>query len=169
MKAVMLNFSHQSQRRQRRRDGTVLVICLLMLVFVGREALSIKQELLSQQSKSEQQKEAQHILSPVDPLKQKLAYEMADSLNLPWYELLEALETVKKPHQAVFLKQVIPDTRKHQVVINGEVKELDSLLAYLDSLNQHPLFSNALLMSQQQIVPVNSGMAFSLKMEWHHE
>lgn len=169
MKPLTLNFSRQSARRQRRRDWSVLVLSLLLLVFVAREALTVQQGLEKKVAESAQQSRKMSITAPVDPEKQKLARSMADSLNLPWYELLEALEAVKELHPNVFLRQVLPDARKQQVVISGDVKQLELLLAYIDSLNQHRLFSDTLLVSQQPAIPVSNGMAFTLKMVWHHE
>lgn len=169
MKPLKLNFSHQAQRRQQRRNWTVLVLSLLLLVFIGREALTIQRSHESQAMKRTEQSRVLQMTAPVDPEKQKLAQSVADSLNLPWYELLEALESVKQQHPEVYLREVLPDARKQQVVISGDVKQLGALLAYIDSLNQHRLFSDALLVSQQQAVPVSNGMAFSLKVVWRHE
>lgn len=169
MKSLRLNFSHQASRRQRRRDWSVLVLSLLLLVFVGREALSIQQRLDSQSIKTAEKSRVLNIAAPVDPEKQKLVQSVADSLNLPWYELLEALELVKQDHPGVFLREILPDVRKQQVVISGNVKQLEPLLAYMDSLNQHPLFSDTLLVSQQQATNDANGMAFTLKLVWRHE
>lgn len=169
MKPLILNFSRQTRRRQRRRDGSVLALSLLLLVFVGREALTIQESFKSQEIQRTEQSHELSMTAPVDPEKQKLARSMADSLNLPWYEMLEAMESVKQKHPDVFLKAILPDAGKQQVVISGEVKQLQQLLAYIDTLNQHRLFSDALLVSQQQMVPVSDGMSFTFKLVWRHE
>lgn len=170
MKPLILNFSNQAARRQQRRDWTVLVLSLLLLVFIGREALDLHEKAQKQQQ-AQQTKQAQvlRISEPVDPERQKLAQSMAKSLNLPWYDLLDALESVTAEHPEVFLKSVLPDARKQQIIISGEVKRLELLLTYIDALNGHALFRDALPLNQQQIVPVSAGMAFTLKLEWHHE
>ncbi len=169
MKPLELNFSRQPMRKRRRRDWSVLVLSLLLLVFVGREAATLRQHQLKQVVVESEQNRIVQLAAPGDPEKRKLAQSMADSLNLPWYELLEALESVKKQHPEVYLKAVLPDAGKQQVVISGEVKRLGLLLAYIDTLNQHSLFTEVLPVSQQQIVPVSNGMAFTLKLEWRHE
>lgn len=169
MKPLELNFSRQPMRKRRRRDWSVLVLSLLLLVFVGREAATLRQHQLKQVVVELEQNRIVQLAAPGDPEKRKLAQSMADSLNLPWYELLEALESVKKQHPEVYLKAVLPDAGKQQVVISGEVKRLGLLLAYIDTLNQHTLFTEVLPVSQQQIVPVSNGMAFTLKLEWRHE
>lgn len=170
MKPLQLNFSRQALRRKRRRDWSVLVLSLLLLVFVGREAFDKQTQLqLAKQQYLAERENVVQMIVPLDPEKQKLARSMARSLNLPWYELLQALESVKTQHPDVFLKSILPDARKQQVLISGEVKRLDQLLAYIDSLNQHELFGDALPVSQQQTVPVSNGMTFTLKLEWHHE
>lgn len=168
MKPIILNFSRQAERRQRRRDWTVLLLSLVLLVFIGRETLSIKQDLELQETQSRQQTQEMMMTAPVDPEQQKLARNMADSLNLPWYELFDAIESVKQHHPDVFLNAILPDARKHQVVMSGQVSRLEQLLLFIDELNQHRLFSDALLVNQQ-LTPVNNGMSFTLKLVWRHE
>lgn len=169
MKPLRLNFSQQAVRRQRRRDWTVLVLSLLLLVFIGREAMSLQQELQRQETKQRQQAQQTRITAPVDLEQQKLARSMADSLNVPWYDFFEAMESVKRQHPDVFLNSLLPDARKQQVVLSGQVKQLDQLLGFIDDMNRHRLFSNALLVSQQQLAPVSDGMGFTLKLVWRHE
>ena len=169
MKPLELNFSRQPIQKRRRRDWSVLVVSMLLLVFVGREATTLRRHQLKQVVVKQEQSRVVQLAASGNPEKRKLAQSMADSLNLPWYELLEALESVKKQHPEVYLKAVLPDAGKQQVVISGEVKQLGLLLAYIDTLNQHSLFSEVLPVSQQQIVPVSNGMAFTLKLEWRHE
>lgn len=168
MKPLRFNFSQQAVRRQRRRDWTILVLSVLLLVFIGREALSLQQELQRQQTKQRQQVQQTQITAPVDQEQQKLARNMADSLNLPWYDLLEAMESVKQQHPDVFLNSLLPDARKQQVVMSGQVKQLDQLLGFIDDLNRHQLFSDALLVNQQQLA-LSDGMGFTLKLVWRHE
>jgi hypothetical protein len=165
MKAVELNFSKQLARKQRKRDWIVLALSVLLIVFMSREAMMLeKQQANESQAQRTQQKIQQPILI-IDPEQQKLAQTMVDRLNVPWYELLAALESVTQGHPDVFLQSVLPDARKNEVIISGEVKRLEILLPYVDSLNQHKLFSYALPM-QQQLVPVSNGMAFTLKVGW---
>jgi len=165
MKPIALNFSKQLARKQRKRDLSVLVLSLLLIIFMGREALMLSEQRAEQ---SQAKSARQEILRPtfiIDPEQQKLAQSMADSLNVPWYELLMALESVTQAHPEVYLHSIEPDARKNEVIISGEVKRLEILLPYIDSLNQHALFSHALPVNQQ-LVAVSNGMAFTLKVEW---
>lgn len=168
MKLLDMNFSGLAKRKRRRRDGTVLLLSLLLIVFIAREATTL-QQFDKQQKQSSHSQQSMVISTPVDPAARKLAETMANSLNLPWYELLAALESVKQQHPDVFLTAVLPDARKQQVVIGGEVQRLEQLLSYIDSLNAEPLFKEVLLVNQQQTKPATTGMSFTLKLEWEHE
>jgi hypothetical protein len=171
MKPVLLNFSSQKARKQWRRDWSVLALSLLLLIFVIREAQTLQDKQLQrlQNQAASQQAQQALILSGSDPQQEKLARSMAESLNLPWYELLAALESIKTMHPEVYLTSVLPDARKQQLVISGQVARLDLLLSYIDALNQHALFSDTLPVSQQQAVTAGRGMTFTLKTVWQHE
>ncbi len=169
MKPLLVNFSKLSARKQRRRDWTVLLLGMLLIVFIAREGLSVQQQQNTQQDIAKRSTESVEVIAPFDPEKRKLAETMAHSLNLPWHELFAALEEVKQQHEEVYLTALLPDVRKRQIIIEGEVKHLQQLLAYIDSLNQHALFSDVLPVSQQQTQPVANGMSFTLKLGWRHE
>lgn len=167
MTLLDMNFSNLAQRKRRRRDGTVLLLCLILIVFIAREAFTLQQNRV-QQTQSSEAEQTLSVSVPVDPESQKLAMMMANSLNLPWYELLASLESVKQQHPDVFLNAVLPDARKKQVVIGGQVKKLDQLLAYIDGLNKEPIFREVLLVNQQ--LDLNTAdTLFTLKLEWDDE
>lgn len=169
MKTLTLNFSRQRLRKQRRRDGIVLVLSLLLIAVVMSETRQLQQ----QSSRPELERRTAAPLIEVEsvlgePRQQRQLQTMVQSLNLPWYELLSALEQIKQEHPEVFLIAISPDVINKQIMLSGETKTLDNLLTFVDSLNQHDVFSSALPLSQQQVIPNARGMQFTLKLEWRH-
>jgi hypothetical protein len=169
MKALTLNFSRQRLRQQRRRDWVIVLLSVVLLVVVLTEIRQIRQQhkaitIESSPKPTRSQVETQFS----EPRQQRQLQSMVQSLNLPWYELLLALEQIKQSHPEVFLTAVMPDATNKQIILRGQTKTLDNLLAFVDALNQHPAFRSALPLSQQQVVPKADGMQFTLKLEWRH-
>lgn len=169
MKALSLNFSRQRLRKQRRRDGIVLVLSAVVMMVVVTEIRQLQQQhsVTTVESRPEQTRsQAELLLS--EPRQQRQLQAMVQSLNLPWYELLSALEAIKQEHPDVFLTAITPDVTNSKIMLRGQAKTLDSLLAFVDALNQQETFSSALPLNQQQIIPKAEGMQFTLKLEWRH-
>lgn len=169
MKALALNFSRQRLRKQRRRDWVVLVLSAIVLVVVLTEIrqLQLQHTAVTIENRPKPTRtQVETILT--EPRQQRQLQAMVQSLNLPWYELLSALEQIKQEHPDVFLTAVVPDVTNKQVLLRGQTKTLDNLLAFVDALNKQQTFRSALPLNQQQIVPKADGMQFTLKLEWRH-
>lgn len=169
MKPLALNFSHQLSRKQRRRDWIVLALSavLIMVVLTEIRQLQQQQSPSNVESRPEQTRHQAELLV-ASPRQQRQLQSMVQSLNLPWYELLSALELIKQEHPDVYLIAILPDVANQQILLRGEAKTLDSLLSFIDSLNQHAMFRSALPLNQQQIIPKAGSMLFTLKLEWRH-
>lgn len=169
MKPLALNFSHQLSRKQRRRDWIVLALSavLIMVVLTEIRQLQQQQSPSNVESRPEQTRRQAELLV-ASPRQQRQLQSMVQSLNLPWYELLSALELIKQEHPDVYLTAILPDVANKQILLRGEAKTLDSLLTFIDSLNQHAMFRSALPLNQQQIIPTAGSMLFTLKLEWRH-
>lgn len=169
MKALSLNFSRQRLRKQRRRDGIMLVLSAVLIMVVLTESRQLQQ----QHSATMVESRPEHTRSQIElllsePRQQRQLQIMVQSLNLPWYELLSTLESIKQEHPEVFLTAILPDVTNQQIMLRGQAKTLDSLLAFVDALNKTETFSSALPLNQQQIIPKADGMLFSLKLGWRH-
>ncbi len=68
----------------------------------------------------------------VDPRAAKAAATVARELQVPWAEMLRALEAV--PNKEVALLAVEPSAVRHLVRITAEAKSLDAMLDYIDAL-----------------------------------
>lgn len=168
MKAVSLNFSHQLIRRQRRRDLVILVLSVVLILVVMTNLREVQQDIAVTTQNRTEFKRSQVVAIASDPRQQRQVQAMVQSLNLPWYELLTALEKIKQQHQDIFLTAIMPDAANKQVILDGEAKTLDNLLAFIDDLNNEVIFRSALPLNQQQVIPSANGMQFTLKLEWRH-
>lgn len=169
MNALSLNFSRQRLRKQRRRDWIVLVLSAVLMMVVLMEIRQLEQQhsvATVESQPAQTRSQAELLLS--EPRQQRQLQTMVQSLNLPWYELLSALESIKQAHPEVFLTAITPDVTNKQILLRGQAKTLDILLAFVDALNQQEMFNSALPLSQQQIIPKADGMQFTLKLEWRH-
>jgi hypothetical protein len=172
MKRIDLNFSHQMTRHRHRRDLLIVIVSLVLLMFLISEYMANTRQLAQQNL--EQQPVVEQFDSPViserDLRRQQLAHALAASLNTPWYQMLDAIEIVKQQHPDVYLKSILPDTNKEEILITGQVEQLDMLLSFIDGLNKQTLFDDVLPLNQRQLVSGGKGIEFSLKMGWHsHE
>ena len=168
MTPLTMNFSKLASRKQTRRDRLLLSVGMILIAFIASEIFKIQEQHHSKQATLTAPSVIQ-LSESVDPALRKLAESMAVSLNLPWYDLLLSLESVKQNHPDVYLTAVLPDSRKKQVILSGEVKQLGELLAFLDSLNASERFNEALLLNQQQSESAPERVMFSLKMEWQYD
>ncbi len=169
MKRVELNFSKEMKQR---RNLLIIVLSVALLIFLSKQYLANKQQL--EERRLEQHPVVEQFVSPEiserDMRRQQVAQALATSLNTPWYQMLDAIEQVKLQHPEVYLKTILPDANKGEILITGQVGQLDRLLGFIDSLNKHTLFNDVLPLSQRQSVNNIKGIEFSLKLGWQsHE
>jgi Tfp pilus assembly protein PilN len=69
------------------------------------------------------------------------------ALSLPWKEFFEALEASQTSEVAVLT--IEPNAQKGVVRISAEAKKMDSMLAYVASLQKITMFHDVLVMSHQ--------------------
>jgi hypothetical protein len=169
MKRIDLNFSHQMTQHRHRRDLLIVIVSLVVLMFLIAEYMANTQQL-AQQNLTQQPVVEQLVnpgISERDLRRQQLAHALAASLNTPWYQMLDAIEVVKQQHPEVYLKSILPDANREEILITGQVERLDMLLSFIDSLNKQALFDDVLPLNQRQLVSDGKGIEFSLKMRWH--
>ncbi|MFY9328347.1 MAG: hypothetical protein WAO76_10065 [Georgfuchsia sp.] len=75
------------------------------------------------------------------------AMAVADELNLPWETLFTTLEAAAE--QPVAILSLEPDAVKHELVLGGEARNLEAMLAYYRRLQQQPIFSGLELHTHQ--------------------
>ncbi len=75
------------------------------------------------------------------------AIAVADELNLPWEKLFSTLES--EAARPVAILSLDPDAGKHELVLSGEAKNFEEMLAYYRMLQQQPIFSGLELHTHQ--------------------
>ncbi|MCE2949110.1 MAG: PilN domain-containing protein [bacterium] len=78
------------------------------------------------------------------------ANRIADSLNLPWSGLLDAIEHAAGAPVALLALQ--PDPQDGTVRLSGEARSLPAVLGYLELLQQQPVLSQVRLESHETMV-----------------
>lgn len=171
MKYLQLDFSN-FELRKRQRSNRVLVVILslialgLMLEY-GRLTDHIA-ELEDSIVSSEGRKSIKQVKpTEQDVRKMKIAGVIYEKLNFPWHQLLSSLEVVKQDIPRVNLTAIQPNPTKGEVLIGGEAPDLETMLAFVSSLEAHPIFNSVLLVNQRQLKLDNTmSLAFTLKMGW---
>jgi hypothetical protein len=102
---------------------------------------------------------------PVDPRVSKAANQIARELQMPWAEMLAALEAIPAPEVA--LLGVEPSALRHVVRITAEAKNSAAMLDYLQALQGGREFSNVWLKSHlvQNQTP-GTPVRFIVELKW---
>ncbi len=136
----------------------VLVAALFALALMGGYYQMLNQQIKLWESKVEHIKRLSSQRALVSrPLTeqaaraQRLEVEQANQvvrqLDLPWNELLNAVETSEE--KSIALLSLEPDLRKGTVKISGEAKDFKALLNYVKQLSTREVFSSVMLQNHQ--------------------
>jgi len=101
---------------------------------------------------------------PLDPRVSKAANQVARELQVPWAELLAALEAVPTPEVA--LLGVEPSAQRHVVRITAEAKNSSAMLDYLEALHGHQFSEIWLLSHQIQAQTPGTPTRFIVQLKW---
>jgi hypothetical protein len=129
----------------------VLLSSLMMAVFtwqlyntasLEQNALSLK---LSQMNRQSAHKEAPLpvVKSDISPEQMQQVQTTVWALILPWNELLQGIE--KSDMQDIALLNLEPNSKKQQVTISGEAKNLQVALSYIQKLEAQPMLDKVYL------------------------
>jgi len=100
---------------------------------------------------------------PVD--KKKQIQSTVAALIVPWNELLSAIE--KSDMNDIALLSLEPSSKKQQVIISGEAKNLETVLNYIQKLEAQPMLEKVYL--QKHNVDESNAfkpVRFTLSAEW---
>jgi hypothetical protein len=101
---------------------------------------------------------------PLDPRVSKAANQVARELQVPWAELLAALESVPTPEVAML--GVEPSAQRHVVRITAEAKNAAAMLDYLEALHGHQFTDIWLLSHQIQVQTPGTPTRFIVQLKW---
>lgn len=89
-------------------------------------------------------------------------------LNLPWYELLDALEAATP--KSIALIALEPDAQKHHFKGTAESKTSDGMVAYIERLKREPFLSGVLLTKHEiNDRDPNKPLRFQFEAAWRPE
>jgi hypothetical protein len=80
--------------------------------------------------------------------KLELAQQTQQQLDLPWMQMLKALETVKVANPNIDILSISPNKNRAEIKLTGQTAEFSDLTAFLDALRTNSNFSDAVLVSQ---------------------
>jgi hypothetical protein len=99
-----------------------------------------------------------------DPRAAKAAAGVARDLQVPWSELLTALENVQA--RDVALLAVEPSPTRHSVRITAEAKNADAMFAYIEALHGDSFPEENLTSHQVQTQTPGSPVRFVVQARW---
>ncbi len=156
MKALPIDFAPPSLRRSLGRVHPLawLLLCgaLLLGLTLWQQASTLQALQKEQQSLLERQQKRllARVPAPTVAIKTEIAEPRANAinaavsqLNLPWHELLGALEAGTP--QTIALLAIEPDAKKQLLKGQAEAKDSDSMLTYLEQLKKQPFFDQVSL------------------------
>lgn len=118
-------------------------------------------QLASQNKPTEQTHYSKEELNVVQRLHQEL--------NIAWHSLLDALENVTQEN--VYLLQVVPDPKRHTVILMGEANALPDVFAYMDGLAKSNMLADIYLQKHtvKQAGPQPLNVEFTISARWRDE
>jgi Tfp pilus assembly protein PilN len=103
--------------------------------------------------------------SPISDLQAGAVNRAISQLNLPWHDVLQAIEAATPA--AIALLALEPDAKTHRIKAMAEAKNSDDMFAYLASLNRQAFF-NAVVLTRHDIneQDPNRPIRFQFEAEW---
>lgn len=128
----------------------VTSLVLLALLFKTYQEKQIEQQkVVSQLDFLNAQPQQKNItVVPAEPIPAEIKLQLESivtELSMPWNALFEAIENADEP--SITLLNVNPNSKKQQLLITGEAKNLQSVLNYIVKLEAQPVLQGAYLQS----------------------
>jgi len=150
---------------------SILLIGLFISAYVYTDYNSKQKEYLDLNLQLQHAQPSQNLASvkvinktlPDDEIKQ--LQDTIEELSKPWGSLLSGLEQIKV--KDIALLSMVPSSKKHQLVLNGEAKNMQSALVYIMALEELPMLSQVYLKKHtiDQTNP-NEPVAFTIIARW---
>jgi hypothetical protein len=100
----------------------------------------------------------------LDPRATKAAAAVARDLQIPWAEMLSALEAV--PARDVALLGVEPSPLRHTIRVTAEAKTAESMLNYVDAMRGNSFPEVNLMSHQTQVQTPGTPVRFIVQARW---
>lgn len=176
-----LNFVKRTHFFQSVMDVVALALALLVIAFCYYRFTVLQQATEAAQAK-EQISQTHTRLYAVDEHAKRnleLAQAVQADLNLPWMDMLNAIETIKKQTPKVEFISIDPNKKRSEIRIKGEAKQFEQITQLIELLSKTPIFSDVALLNQhvEQVdgeVPSDlessefgNVYVFEISMRWH--
>jgi hypothetical protein len=156
MKSLQLDFASRA-RHERSMAGMAAAFVLFLLV----AGLVIKhRDILDRITRLEASADATNgphktgrraLPDPAEQGETRAAQEAQHALNMPWNDLLHALEQAQSRNGKISLIAVQPNPVKGEVTVNGEAEDFNVLMDYVKSLREQKVFSDVVLINQRWV------------------
>ena len=178
MKPILINFAKPSLALSWTRTGlltrgallTGLLLCAsfgIDMVPLMQQKTALHQALRDVQARHAERSVRQPIPATpdIEPAQASAVNAAVSQLNLPWRDLLDAIEAATP--STIALLSIEPDARKRSVRGSAEAKTSDAMIAYVESLKKQGYFS-AVTLSRHEIneQDPNAPLRFQFEARW---
>jgi Tfp pilus assembly protein PilN len=178
MKRLHIDLAPLSARRQLYRSHPLMrllaLVALIACVIAGLRAhkllsrldvLESQQERIASHNAQAARARASVASRPVDAKQGAAVNAAVARLNLPWDDILDAVEAATPPKVA--LLSVTPDASRALLRIEAEGTGSDAMIGYLKALEQQPLFERVDLVRHEMSKDRMDGVIrFQIEAQW---
>ena len=98
----------------------------------------------------------------------KLAQRTQQALDLPWIQMLQALEAIKKENPNIAILSISPNKNRGEIKLTGQTANFTDLTHFLDALRTNENFNDAALVSQHLADEQAKLLyVFEINLGWH--
>jgi Tfp pilus assembly protein PilN len=176
MNSLVIDFAGFSWMRVARRAGvaawcvgiTGVILCVAagwQMQIESRRLAALEAEQHRLMSERAKRVAPMAVKSAVTDMQASAINGAVAQLNLPWPQLLDAVESATPP--SIALLSLEPDGKKQMLSGTAEAKSLDAMLDYLAALKQQPFF-HALVLSKHEVNErdANRPIRFQFQAHW---
>ena len=178
MTPLPLDFSTPSLARTWARTALLTRCALLMglllcaslafaMVSLVRQQTDVRHALRDVQAKHAERniRQPTRVMPGIDPAQASAVNAAVSQLNLPWRDVLDAIDAATP--STIALLSIEPDARKRLVRGSAEAKNSEAMIAYVESLKKQGYFSDVTL-SRHEIneQDPNAPLRFQFEAQW---
>ena len=151
---VNLDFAENPQINNTFWTWGILAIALLAMTLLYTQYQDTNKKISEQINLAENQVQSNNnakpslAAAPAMQDKLRLAQQTQQQLDLPWLQMLKALETVKLANPNIAILSISPSKNRAEIKLTGQTAEFSDLTNFLDALRNNSNFTDAVLVSQ---------------------
>jgi len=151
---INLDFAENTQLNNTLWTWVVLAVTLLAMALLYTQYQDTNKKISDQINLAESRAQSKSIAKPnlaAAPAMQdklRLAQQTQQQLDLPWMQMLKALETVKLANPNIAILGISPNKSRAEIKLTGQTAEFSDLTNFLDALRNNSNFTDAVLVSQ---------------------